>query len=137
MGRRESAYTFIYVDDLVRAIAAAIDAGESGCTCFAGHPRPVRPGDLIDAICAAVGRRALRLPLPKAIVYPAAALGDAAGRLVGRTLPLNLRRYAEMYSEGFVCRTERLHDRLGVEAIVDLSQGVARAAAWYRSHGWL
>jgi nucleoside-diphosphate-sugar epimerase len=137
VGRRDAAYTFIYIDDLARAIAAAVDADESGLTCFAGRARPVYPADLIDAICAALGRRALRLSLPKAIVYPAAALGQAAGRLVGRTLPLNLRRYREMYSEGFVCRIDRLRERLGVEASVDLREGMKRTAAWYRGRGWL
>jgi nucleoside-diphosphate-sugar epimerase len=57
--------------------------------------------------------------------------------LIGRTLPLNRRRYAEMYSEGFVCRVDRLRDRLAFEAAVDLREGIARTAAWYREQGWL
>jgi len=137
VGRRDAAYSFVYVDDLVRAIAAAIDAGGSGHTCFVAHPRPVRVDDLLDAISTAVGRRPVRLPLPAAVVYPAAVAGDVIGRAIGRSLPLNRRRYGEMYSEGFVCRVDRLRDRLGVEAAIDLAEGMARTSGWYREHGWL
>jgi nucleoside-diphosphate-sugar epimerase len=57
--------------------------------------------------------------------------------MIGRTLPLNRRRYAEMYAEGFVCRVDRLRERLGIVPAVDLREGMARTAAWYRAHGWL
>lgn len=137
VGRRDAAYIFGYVDDLVRAIAAAIDAGENGLTCFVGHPQPVRVQDLLDAICAAVGRPARRIALPAAVVYPIAVAADVVGRVVGRTLPIGRRRYAEMYAEGFVCTVDRLRDRLGVEAAVDLRDGIARTAAWYREQEWL
>jgi nucleoside-diphosphate-sugar epimerase len=141
VGRPGAAYTFVYVDDMVRAIAAAIDAGAApsadALTCFVGHPRAVTVGALFEAIRAAVGRNATTLPLPRAVVYPAAVVGDIVGRMMGRPLPINRRRYAEMYAEGFVCRVDRLRERLGVEAAVDLQDGVARTAAWYREQGWL
>lgn len=141
VGRRDAAYSFVYVDDLVRAIAAGIDAGPGshadGLTCFVGHPRAVTVDTLVEAIRAAVGRNAMALPLPRAVVYPAAVVADIAGWMIGRTLPLNRRRYAEMYAEGFVCRVDRLRERLGVEASVDLPDGIARTAAWYRGQGWL
>jgi dihydroflavonol-4-reductase len=138
LGRADAAYSFVYVDDLARAIAAVVDAGGSGgLTCFVAHAPPVRVRALLDAIRTAVGRRAFLLPVPAGIVYPLAVGADVLGRAIGRMLPINRRRYAEMYAEGFVCRTERLRDQLGVEAAVDLSEGIARTAAWYRDHGWL
>ncbi|HEV3057429.1 MAG TPA: hypothetical protein VGY48_04235, partial [Vicinamibacterales bacterium] len=47
------------------------------------------------------------------------------------------RRYAELYSPGFVCRVERLRDRLGVVAAVDVPEGLARTMAWYVANGWV
>jgi nucleoside-diphosphate-sugar epimerase len=137
VGRRDAAYSFVYVDDLVRAIAAAIDAGGEGLTGFVAHPRPVTVDDLLDAVRAAVGRPARRLPVPAGVLYPIAVAGDVLGRLLGHPLPINRRRYQEMYSEGFVCRVDRLRERLAFEAAVDLRDGMARTAAWYRSEGWL
>jgi nucleoside-diphosphate-sugar epimerase len=137
VGRRDAAYSFVYVDDLVRAIAAAIDAGGAGLTAFVAHPRPVTVDDLLDAVRATAGRPARRLPVPAGVLYPIAIAADALGRLLGRPLPINRRRYEEMYAEGFVCRVDRLRDRLAFEAAVDLRDGMARTAAWYREQGWL
>ena len=50
---------------------------------------------------------------------------------------MNSRRYAELATEGFVCRVDRLRDRLGVVATIGLDEGLAEAAAWYRREGWL
>jgi dihydroflavonol-4-reductase len=137
VGGRNAAYSCVYVDDLVRTIAAAIDVDADGLVCFVAHPEPVTARQLLDAIRAAVGRPALLVRVPAAIVYPAAIAGDILGRMVGRTMPLNRRRYAEMYSEGFVCRVDRLRERLGIVPEVDLPDGAARTAAWYRDHGWM
>ena len=67
----------------------------------------------------------------------AASGGDIAGALSGRPALINSRRYAELASEGFVCRVDRLRDRLGVTAEIDLEKGLADAATWYRREGWL
>lgn len=62
---------------------------------------------------------------------------DTAGRIAGRNVPLNRSRFAELSAEGFVCRVDRLHERLGVAAAIDLADGLAETAAWYRDEGWL
>jgi nucleoside-diphosphate-sugar epimerase len=60
-----------------------------------------------------------------------------AGRIAGRSLPLNRARFAELSADGFVCRVDRLHERLGVAAAIDLADGLAETAARYREEGWL
>ena len=67
----------------------------------------------------------------------AALAGDAAGALRGRPSVINSRRYAELASEGFVCRVDRLRERLGVVAQIGLREGLADAYAWYVREGWL
>jgi nucleoside-diphosphate-sugar epimerase len=137
VGGRDAAYTFVYIDDLVRAVGAALDHGADGLVCFVGHPAPVTTRGLLDAIRTAVGRAVLIVPVPDALLYPAALAGDLAGRLLGRTLLLDRRRYAEMHAGGFVCRVDRLAERLGIVATVDLGEGMARTAVWYREQRWL
>ena len=56
----------------------------------------------------------------------------SAARVCGKPLPINSRRYAELAAEGFVCRVDRLRDRLGVVAEIELREGLAQTAAWYR-----
>ena len=61
---------------------------------------------------------------------------DRVGRSPGRPMAINGRRYAEMMSEGFVCRVDRLRDHLGIVAQVGLAEGLAQTADWYRRERW-
>jgi nucleoside-diphosphate-sugar epimerase len=131
VGNMDAAYTFIYIDDAVRAILAALDRGIPGDTIFLGHDRPVSPRGLMDQIRIAAGARCVMLPLPRALVRLAAAAGDVYGRLTGSPATINTRRFAELYGPGFVCRVDRMRDRLGVTADTGLAAGLARASEWY------
>ena len=128
---------FIHISDAVRAIDAAIDRDAAGETLFVGHAHPVTVRELLEGVRAAAGRRAAIVPIPSPLGRLAAAFGDLAGAVRGRPLPINGRRWAEMNSEGFVCRVDRLRDRLGVVAQIDLREGLSRTADWYRREGWL
>ena len=137
VGRADAAYTFIHVSDLVRAITAAVDSPPTGDTIFAGHARPVTTRGLLECVRAATGSRAPLIRVPMLLTRVAASAGDLAGALTGRPALINSRRYVELASEGFVCRVDRLRDRLGIVAAIDLDEGLAAAAAWYRRVGWL
>jgi len=137
VGRPGAAYTIIHVADLVRAIAAALESGVDRDTIFAGHPRPVSALEILEGVRDAVGGTARIVALPMALTRIAAVAGDIGGALRGRPLPINGSRYVELSAEGFVCRVDRLRDRLGIVAQVALREGLAGAAAWYREQGWL
>ena len=137
IGRASAAYTFVYVTDVVRAIAAAVDRGASGDVLFVGHATPVTTRALLEGVRKAVGRGAMIVPVPLAVLKLVALLGDVGGAVRGKPLPMNSRRYSELATRGFVCRVDRLRDNLGVVAEVGLDEGLAQAAAWYRREGWL
>jgi len=136
-GNPTAAYTFSYVEDLARAIAAAIDGRAAGAAIFAGYNRPVTPRELLVAIRQAVGRRAAIVPIPMAVTRLAAAAGDVTGAVTGRPATLNRWRFAELASPGFVCDVSRMRERLGIVASVDLTRGVQETAGWYRRTGWI
>jgi nucleoside-diphosphate-sugar epimerase len=137
VGRPNAAYTFIHVDDMVRAIEAAIDRHVDGRVIFVGHPVPVAARTLVEGIRAAVGRPATIVPLPLTVTRAAAALCDLTTQLTGRLLPLDRWRYAELAAAGFVCRVDLMRELLQVEPEVTLADGLSRTAAWYREQGWL
>lgn len=137
VGRLDAAYTFIHVHDLVRTIAAAIDSPASGETIFAGHPCPVTTREILEGVRAAAGARATIVRIPMLLTRAAAIAGDVAGMLRGKPSVINGRRYAELASEGFVCRVDRMRDRLGIVAEMGLREGLADAYAWYTKEGWL
>jgi dihydroflavonol-4-reductase len=137
IGRPSAAYTFVHVSDTVRAIAAAVDRNPPGEVVFVGHPQPVTPRALLEGVRHAVGTRALIVRVPLPVLRLVALVGDVGGALRRRPLPMNSRRYAELSTEGFVCRVDRLRDRLGIVAAIGLNEGLAEAAAWYRREGRL
>jgi len=149
VGPRDAAYSFVFIDDLVAIVAAAIDRfvdrgdrGEHGedidhGVFFVAHPVPVTTDRLAHALQSALSRDVRVLHIPQAAARAAASAADVIQRLTGRALPFNRRRFDEMSVEGFVCRVDRLRDRLGIETRVDLPEGFARTAAWYREHGWI
>jgi len=135
-GRAGAAYTFIHVGDVVRSITAAIDSDVSGAV-FVGHPRPVTTRELLEAVRDASGGTAVIVRVPLALTRVAAACGDLAGLITRQVSAINRWRYAEMAAAGFVCRVDRLRDRLGVVAQVDIGDGIAEIGRWYRSEGRL
>jgi nucleoside-diphosphate-sugar epimerase len=137
VGRADAAYQMIHVADLVRAIAAAVDSGAEREAIYVGHPRPVSVRDLVEAVRDAVGTRARIVRVPMPLTRLAALAGDVVGAIRGRRPVINSRRYVELAAEGFVCRVDRLRERLGVVAQIELRDGLAQTAAWYREAGWL
>jgi dihydroflavonol-4-reductase len=137
VGRADAAYSFIHVHDLVRAIVAVVDRPAINETMFAAHPHPVTTRELLEGVRAASGTRAAIVRIPMTIVHAAAIAGDVAGWLRGKASVIDSRRYGELASAGFVCRVDRLRDRLGIVAEIGLQEGLAGAYAWYRQEGWL
>jgi nucleoside-diphosphate-sugar epimerase len=141
VGDDRAAYTFIYIDDAIDTILAAVDHARRGrafgSVIFTGHRVPVGARGLLEAIRAALGSRALLVRIPRPVTRAAALVGDVVGGITGRPTTINSRRFVELYSPGFVCRVDRMRDRLGVEAAVELPEGLARSARWYAAQGWL
>ena len=127
VGSDDAAYTFVFIADAVRAILAAVDHGGSGPggeMMFVGHRDPVSPRRLVETIRMITGSRAPIVPIPKAVIRVAAELGEWAGVLSGVPAVINRRRFAELYSPGFVCRVDRMKERLGVVAETNLREGL-------------
>ena len=132
VGRPDAAYTFIYIDDVVDAIVAAVERAPRA-TIFVGHSEPVTARAVLEAIREAAGARAAIVRIPRPALRAAAWIGDAIGATTGRTTAINSRRFVELDAAGFVCRVDRLRQDLGVEPKVGLADGLRRAAGWYLS----
>jgi len=133
-----TAYNFIHVSDLVRAIAAAADRGDTdGETFFVSHPDPVYPADLLRLIRDTANPRARIVPVPKPLLYLASVVGQAVGTIVGRPMTINRSRYKELVADGFVCSVDKLRDRLGIVAQIALVDGIRSTYDWYRKEHWI
>ena len=137
VGRTDAAYTMIHVSDVVRTIAAAIDADVAGQAIFVGHPVPATARAILEGVRSAIAPHARLVRVPMLVTRLAAAAGDLASAVRGRPAAINASRYAELAAIGFACRVDRMRERLGIVAAIDLRDGLAQTAEWYRSAGWV
>lgn len=129
-------FTFAYVDDVSRAVQLAAESSISGEAFFIGHAKPARADALLQAMAAALGRSYRPLTVPRAAVRLAGLAGQVLWA-VGGTPLLDTARVIELTSAGFVCDVSRAQAQLGLQAAIDLPEGMARTIHWYRAEGWI
>lgn len=127
----------IYVDDVARAIHAALEApgADGGIFHVAGSER-VSVAALAARIAARLGTRVARPGLPYAAAMVAGALLEAVCSPLGVDPPLSRARVRTL-TEDRVYAIDRAREVLGFVPEVALDEGIARAIDWYRSHGYL
>lgn len=131
------AFTFIFVDDLARAVVLAAEReGPSSQTLFLGHPEPLTADDLLRGLAGVFGHRHRPWRVPDLVLRAFAWGGELAWRF-GEEPLLDRARLTELGAEGFVCAVDRARDLLGFTAAVPLSEGLTRTAQWYRNQGWV
>lgn len=134
----EPSLSLVHVDDLVRGMLLAAQApAAEGRTYFLGGPGQVAWNEVRDAAAAALDRRVLTLPVPRAIVPIVGAVSEFGGRLFGAYPPLNREKAREILEAALMCDHSRAVGDIGYEPRVSLQAGVENTIAWYRERGWL
>lgn len=131
-----TAFTFVYVEDVARAVQLAAESTISGEAFFVGHATPTRADAMLQTMAAALGRRYRPLPIPRFVLRLAGLAGELVWAL-GGTPALDTSRVRELTSAGFVCDATRARARLGLVAAIDLPEGIERTIRWYREAGWI
>jgi nucleoside-diphosphate-sugar epimerase len=134
-GGRERRLHLIYAPDLARALANAADV--EGGTYAVAEPVEHTWGALVRQIERAVGRRAVRLPLPPPLVRAAAAVTQAAGALAGAAVAFNREKAEEMLAPAWTCDLAGSVELLAPLGATPLAEGMARTVQWYRTQGWI
>lgn len=127
----------IHVRDLVDALRVAGDSTLRSRVYHVAEPA-IRPwSTVVSMIARAVGTTPLRVPVPRAALWLAAALSEGFARVTGRATIFNRDKVRELLARGWLCTTERAERELGFRATIPLDQGIAETAHWYRTEGWL
>jgi nucleoside-diphosphate-sugar epimerase len=130
--------SWIDVDDCARGLLLLAERPEAcGEAFFLASPATTTAEGLMREAARALGVRALRVPIPGALLSAAAAAADLLGGATGRKLPLSRKLAAQLLAPGWVCDPAKARARLGFEARTPLAESIARAAASYRALGWL
>lgn len=137
VGTGRSFYHPVYIDDLVAGFLLALDRPEAvGEAFLIAGPRYVSQDELAGLIARSTGGRVWPFHIPAG---PIQLLGDAVEALcvpLGLEPPIHRRR-VDFWTKSRAFTIEKARRLLGYAPKVDVEEGIARTAAWYREAGWL
>lgn len=136
-GDGETHYHPLYIDNLIDAFELAMTAGRGdGQAYLIADEAYVTLNQLVAAIADALGVRVTVRHLPFLPLWTAALACEAVYKPLRADPPL-FRRRVDWFRQNRAFRIERARRDLGYQPRVDLSEGLARTAAWYRQAGYL
>lgn len=135
IGSGDTLYHLTYIDDLVEGflLASRSEAAPGEVFTIAG-PRYTTLRELVGLIADALGRPHPRWRIPYWPVYAAAVMCELVCRPLRVPPPLYPRR-VEFFAHDRAFDFSKARALLGYEPRVDLEEGLARTAAWYRAQG--
>ena len=138
VGFRRQTLTFLYVEDLARAVCDALERSATGETYNVSHPAIYSQADFRRVAARVIGRRfvmPVRVPLwgLKAVSWTAGWIGV----LRGKPSTLNSDKYNIMAQRNWSVDVDKARKGFGFNPQVDLEEGSRRSVEWYRKEGWL
>lgn len=138
VGFRRQMLTFIYVEDLARAVYDALEKAPTGETYDISEPRAYSQKEFRQISGKVIGKRLvmpLRVPLwcLKMVSWVAEKWGVA--RLKPSTL--NSDKYNIMKQRNWNVDISKAQREFGFEPQVSLADGVSKSVEWYKKEGWL
>jgi dihydroflavonol-4-reductase len=137
VGSGRTYYHPVFIDDLVDGFLLALDrpeaVGESFLIC---GPSYISQADLAALVAKHTGGRVLPFRVPARPIQWAGDLVEAICVPLGLEPPLHRRR-VDFWTKSRAFSIEKARRLLGYAPKVDLDEGIARTAAWYREAGWL
>lgn len=138
VGYRRQMLTFLYVEDLARAVFDALEKAPAGQTYNLAHPHAYPQKEFRRIAAKAVGRRhVLSVALPLWAVKAVCAVAEKWGVMRGKPSTLNRDKYNILKQRNWTVDISKARHDFGFEPHVDLEEGVEKAVAWYRKEGWL
>lgn len=133
IGDGRTLYHLTYIDDLVQGIVlAGTHEAASGQVFTIGGARYTTLGELVGLIADALHVKRPRARIPYAPVHAAAVVCEKLGRTFGINPPLYPRR-VEFFGKDRAFDITKARTRLDYAPRVDLAEGLARTAEWYRT----
>jgi nucleoside-diphosphate-sugar epimerase len=137
VGNGRAAYHPVYVDDLIQGFLLALDhpAAVGEAFIIAGA-RAVSQDELAALIARSTGGRVLPFHVPARPLQWAGDLCEALCVPFGLEPPLHRRR-VDFWTKNRAFSIAKAQRVLGYQPAMELEDGIARTAAWYRAAGWL
>ena len=138
MGFQQQLLTFIYVDDLVKAVFLSIEKDVVRKGYFIADGKTYTNKEYGDIVKKHLGRRrTLKLKVPLFLVKGISYFLDTVCGWFGSTPTLNKDKYNILSCMNWMCEVEPLQKELGFSADYDLDRGIEECVKWYRDEKWL
>lgn len=138
VGFRKQLLSFIYVEDLARAIFDALEKAPVGETFNIAEPRTYTQKEFRAIASEAVGRRhVLGIRMPLWGVKMVSAIAEKWGVARMKPSTLNRDKFNILKQRNWAVDVSKAREAFGFSPQVDLREGVGRAVAWYKKEGWL
>lgn len=138
VGMRRQLLTFIYADDLARAMFMALGKAPAGRTYLISEPRAYTQAEFRRIACRALGRRhALPVRVPVWMLNAVCRVAQFWGLVRLRPSTLNSDKYRIMKQRNWSVDTSAATRDFGFTAPTPLAEGVERTVEWYKKEGWL
>jgi dihydroflavonol-4-reductase len=130
-------YHLVYTEDLLDGYELALGHPEApGQAFIVAGPRSVSQTELARIVARHTGGRVLPVHIPVAPIHLAGDLCEAICVPFEIEPPLHRRR-VDFWTKNRSFSIEKARRVLGYAPKVDVDEGIARTAAWYRQAGWL
>ncbi len=131
-GRREARFSLLYVEDLARIIAEAVDSTARGIREL-GDGHIYRWNDVLQIAQTAGGQNIRAFFLPKPLASGVALVAGGLARVTQSAGMLNPGKVRELYHGDWVAAGENWP----LTHPVAFEDGFRKTIAWYREAGWL
>ncbi|MBN2370045.1 MAG: NAD-dependent epimerase/dehydratase family protein [Vicinamibacteria bacterium] len=130
-------YHPVYIDDLIQGFLLALEHPRAiGETFIIAGPRYVSQSELAAIIARSTGGRVLPFRIPALPIRMIGAVCEAVCVPLRIEPPLHRRR-VDFWINNRAFSIEKARQILGYSPQIDVEEGIARTAAWYRNAGWL
>lgn len=137
-GNGQGVLNMAHVQDVVSGMLLMAEHPKAvGEIFFIGEDRNHSWREAVEAIAAALGRRPVKITVPRVIVYGVCGVAEVLGRLLKRSFTLNL-AYAENFlQKNWAMDVSKAQRLLGYQSVFPLAEGAKDTANWYFQEGWI
>ena len=137
-GYKKQLLSFIYIDDLVNILFAAIDRGVTHRAYNISDGRGYTDIEFNEMVKELLDvSKTLSMKLPLGLVKVAAKGNELLSQIVGQPTTFNSDKYHIMKQRNWTCDITPLEEELGFEAQYPLREGLEATIEWYKNEGWL
>ncbi|MDH3732984.1 MAG: NAD-dependent epimerase/dehydratase family protein [Gemmatimonadota bacterium] len=127
----------VFVDDAVSATIGALAATPTGEPLPIAHPALHPWASLAEALESAVGRSSRIIRVPPSVFWTVGLLSEVGALATRKPPAMDRRKARDMSVHRWTCDITSTREAIGWTPEIDIEEGLARTAAWYREAGWL